>query len=45
MASVASAKKIYAAKVCKHYLGIPEAGCNETWDQHEAHLKSGSEDA
>ena len=43
MATIASAKKIYSAKVCKGYLGIPEAGCNSAFDTLIENMKRGYE--
>lgn len=43
MATQASAKKIYAAKVCKGYLSIPEAGCNKAFDLLIDNMKAGYE--
>ena len=41
MASQATAKKVYAAKVCKGYLSIPESGCNAAFDKLVANMKAG----
>ena len=41
MASQATAKKVYAAKVCKGYLAISEAGCNAAFDKLVANMKAG----
>ena len=43
MGTQASAKKVYAAKVCKGYLSIPETGCNAAFDLLIANMKSGYE--
>ena len=43
MGSQASAKKVYGAKVCKGYLGIPEAGCNKAFDLLIENMKAGYE--
>jgi len=43
MATQASAKKIYAAKVCKGYLEISEKGCNAAFDRLIANMKAGYE--
>jgi len=43
MATQASAKKLYSAKVCKGYLGIPEEGCNAAFDRLVANMKAGYE--
>jgi len=43
MASQASAKKVYAAKVCKGYLGIDESGCNAAFDDLITNMKAGYE--
>ena len=43
MGSQASAKKVYAAKVCKGYLGIAEGGCNAAFDRLVANMKAGYE--
>jgi hypothetical protein len=39
----ASAKKVYAAKVCKGYLGIAEDGCNAAFDLLIDNMKRGYE--
>ena len=41
MASQATAKKVYAAKVCRGYLGIPEEGCNAAFDKLIENMRSG----
>jgi hypothetical protein len=43
MASQATAKKVYAAKVCKGYLGIEEEGCNKAFDKLVENMKTGYE--
>ena len=43
MASIASAKKVYAAKVCKGYLGIAEKGCDAAFDRLIDNMKAGYE--
>ena len=43
MATIASAKKVYAAKVCKGYLGIPTAGCDKAFDTLIENMRSGYE--
>jgi len=43
MATQASAKKVYAAKVCKGYLSIPVGGCNAAFDQLITNMKAGYE--
>jgi hypothetical protein len=43
MGTQASAKKVYGAKVCKGYLGIPVGGCNSAFDLLIANMKSGYE--
>jgi len=43
MATQASAKKIYSAKVCKGYLGISEKGCNAAFDRLVENMKAGYE--
>jgi hypothetical protein len=39
----ASAKKVYAAKVCRGYLGIAEDGCNAAFDLLIDNMKRGYE--
>ena len=41
MATQATARKIYSAKVCRGYLGIPEAGCNAAFDRLIDNMKAG----
>jgi len=41
MATQATAKKIYAAKVCRGYLGIPEEGCNAAFNKLIENMKAG----
>jgi len=43
MATQASAKKVYGAKVCKGYLGIPVEGCDKAFDQLIINMKAGYE--
>ena len=43
MGSTASAKKVYAAKVCKGYLGISEEGCERAFDNLLANMRRGYE--
>lgn len=43
MVTQATAKKIYAAKVCKGFLGIDEAGCNAAFDKLVENMRSGYE--
>ena len=43
MASQATAKKVYAAKVCGGYLKIPTAGCDKAFDKLIENMKRGYE--
>jgi len=43
MATQASAKKVYGAKVCKGYLGIPVEGCDKAFDQLLVNMRQGYE--
>jgi hypothetical protein len=43
MGTQASAKKVYAAKVCKGYLGISEVGCNKAFELLIGNMKAGYE--
>ena len=43
MGTQASAKKVYAAKICKGYLSIPEEGCNKAFDLLIVNMKAGYE--
>lgn len=43
MATQATAKKIYSAKVCRGYLNIPEGGCNAAFDRLIENMRSGYE--
>jgi len=43
IATQASAKKVYAAKVCRGYLGIAETGCNAAFDKLIENMRSGYE--
>jgi hypothetical protein len=39
--TIATARKVYAAKVCKGYLGIDETGCNAAFDRLIENMRSG----
>ena len=41
MASQATAKKVYAAKVCGGFLGIPTSGCEKAFDKLVENMKAG----
>lgn len=41
MGTIATARKVYAAKVCKGYLGIDETGCNAAFDRLIENMRSG----
>ena len=43
MASIATAKKVYSAKVCGGYLSIPTAGCDRAFDKLIENMRSGYE--
>jgi len=43
MGTQASAKKVYAAKICKGYLSIDEEGCNKAFDLLIVNMKAGYE--
>jgi hypothetical protein len=43
MASIATAKKVYSAKVCAGFLGIPTAGCDKAFDKLVENMKAGYE--
>jgi hypothetical protein len=43
MASIATAKKVYAAKICVGFLGIPSAGCERAFDKLVENMKAGYE--
>jgi hypothetical protein len=43
MGTAASARKVYAAKVCKGYLGISEDGCNAAFSNMLANMRRGYE--
>ena len=43
MASTITAKKLYAAKVCKGYLGIDVSGCERAFDDCLANMRRGYE--
>lgn len=43
MATIATAKKVYAAKVCGGFLGIPTAGCEKAFDKLIENMAAGYE--
>ncbi|NIA12033.1 MAG: hypothetical protein GWP10_20505 [Nitrospiraceae bacterium] len=43
MASQATARKVYSAKVCGGYLSIPTAGCDKAFDKLIENMKAGYE--
>lgn len=41
MATIATARKVYAAKVCRGFLGIDESGCNAAFDKLIENMRAG----